>query len=250
MDQGFDQKIREALEKHTRLDSADLQQVWSALEREISVEKKPTKGGGRGMRRGWIWLTSAAAAAVLMVFALQTPSGEALVNQIRNMFAEEKQVVQEIEGDAEETQMNLKEGTGADYVIYIDEERYVLERTGEGDRIVPREPLGDAYPEVSMTIRQEKELSPEEALAKVQRENGEQYQWRDITPVAEPVQGWVLHGISGHSWDSKVLRAYAVDNGQGGSFVIEQRYFLEAAEGHGARMDHMLREFQIVEKNE
>jgi hypothetical protein len=41
-----------------------------------------------------------------------------------------------------------------------------------------------------------------------------------------------------------------VDDNQGGSYVIEQHLFLEAAEGHGVRFYHMLKEFKVVNPQE
>ena len=67
--------------------------------------------------------------------------------------------------------------------------------------------------------------------------------------MTEPVEGYQLHGIQngGQKWDDEVVHAYVISNGKEGSFVITERYFLEAAEGHGARFYAMLQEFQILE---
>ena len=65
--------------------------------------------------------------------------------------------------------------------------------------------------------------------------------------VTEPLEGYNLHGISGSEWDSPVTNVYVVDNQNDGSFVITEKYFLEAAEGHGARFYAMLQEFEIME---
>jgi RNA polymerase sigma factor (sigma-70 family) len=46
----------------------------------------------------------------------------------------------------------------------------------------------------------------------------------------------------------KVVKYYLIDNGQGGTFVIEQHYFVEASEGHGARFDNMLKQFQVTKE--
>lgn len=50
--------------------------------------------------------------------------------------------------------------------------------------------------------------------------------------MEEPVNGFLLHGIA--------------DGGQDGSFTLTERYFLEAAEGHGARFYSMAEEFMAV----
>lgn len=64
--------------------------------------------------------------------------------------------------------------------------------------------------------------------------------------MTEPIEGYWLHGTTGSEWNSKVVTAYVISNGNEGSFVITENYFLEAAEGHGARFHHMLESFEIV----
>ena len=38
------------------------------------------------------------------------------------MFVPEKEIIQSIEGNEEETNVNLQEGKDSEYIIYIDEE--------------------------------------------------------------------------------------------------------------------------------
>lgn len=40
---------------------------------------------------------------------------------------------------------------------------------------------------------------------------------------------------------------YEFVQGEEGSFIITQRYFLEASEGHGVRFDEMLKQFKILD---
>jgi len=60
----------------------------------------------------------------------------------------------------------------------------------------------------------------------------------------------LLAAVDGSEWDSKVTQVYIISNEKEGSFVIQQKYFLEAAEGHGTRFYHILNEFKIVENKE
>lgn len=46
-------------------------------------------------------------------------------------------------------------------------------------------------------------------------------------------------------WDALRMRVALVDDGCGGAYRITMQYFLEAAEGHGARFDAMLRTFTV-----
>ena len=51
---------------------------------------------------------------------------------------------------------------------------------------------------------------------------------------------------NGQEWDSPVeVRDYISDE-QGGCFRITSRYFLEAAEGHGARFAAMVDTFTVI----
>ena len=62
----------------------------------------------------------------------------------------------------------------------------------------------------------------------------------EIETVTEPVEGFLLYGAAVSEWDSEIVHSYVISNGHKGSFVITKNYFLEAAEGHGARFHHML----------
>ena len=47
-------------------------------------------------------------------------------------------------------------------------------------------------------------------------------------------------------WDDAVMKVYVLDNTAGGVFVVKMRYFTEAEEGHGARLEAMLNGFEII----
>ena len=54
----------------------------------------------------------------------------------------------------------------------------------------------------------------------------------------------------GNSWDSPQEVHYFVDNGEQGTFHITARYYLEAAEGHGARFTSMIQTFTVVKNTD
>ncbi|MFJ8065812.1 hypothetical protein ACIQYS_14375 [Psychrobacillus sp. NPDC096426] len=190
-----------------------------------------------------------AAAGVMILFSTQTDTGMAFIKQIKDMFIPEKEIIQSIEGTEETTDVILQEGKDAEYIIYIDEERYKLIKGENSDVITTKEPLEERYPEVSMEIEQFKDLTPEEIVATKETELASKYSKVTATEsVTEPVEGYKLHAIEGGTeWNSPVTNVYVVDNKNGGSFVITEKYFLEAAEGHGARFYAMLKQFVIVE---
>lgn len=188
-----------------------------------------------------------AAAAIMLLFTTQTDTGTAFIKQLKDMFVPKKEITQSIEGTEEETEVVLQEGKDTEYVIYMDEERYKLVKGESSDIITTKEPLEDRYPEVSMEIKQFKDVSPEDMVVTLETEIASTYTTVTETEnVTEPVEGYKIHGISGSEWDSPVTNVYVIDNRHGGSFVITEKYFLEAAEGHGARFYAILQEFKII----
>jgi hypothetical protein len=183
-----------------------------------------------------------------MFFSTQTDEGIALIKKTRDIFVPYKQVSINVEGNIEITDVIFQEGKEAEYVIYIDEEKYKFTRGEKSDVITTKEPLEEKYPEVSMTIEQFKHKSPQEMLDILETKLAVEYTKISVTEsVTEPVEGFTLHGISGSKWNSPVTNVYVIDNKNGGSFVITEKYFLEASEGHGARFNSMLKQFKIIE---
>src|SRR5690606_37580831 len=113
-----------------------------------------------GKKIGWM-ISIAAAASIIGVFTT-TNTGQAFVEQIKQYFEPKKQVEEHIEGMPEEKEVVLQD-TKSGYVIYIDEERYKLVEEESRDIILPKEPLEERYPEVSMSIEQSEDEAPEQA---------------------------------------------------------------------------------------
>lgn len=257
-DNNLDLYLKETMIKNTNKMGKHKEEIWLNIENQLginmdkasskaSINKERRIATKKKKRKKWI-LSSFLAASVMMIgLFIRTETGQALVNDIKQYFVPEKKVVQEMEGMPEENKLVLQE-TKAGYIIYIDEERYKLIKEDDVDRIVPKEPLEKRYPEVSMEISQVVNKVPEEVAKDIQRELKKDYQQvKEIETVTEPVNGIRFSAIDGNEWNSRVSQIYLVSNEKGGTFVIQEKYFLEAAEGHGARFYHMLTEFQIVE---
>ena len=245
----WDKKIEQALNQGTRVDPETRENVWNNIESRLYTGDGKESTSHMKRKRNFIRLAASVAAIVILVAGLNTQPGLALVNRIRELFDPEKNITQDIEGTPEERNVKLNEGKDAKYVIYVDEERYGFVRGEDADRIVPNPPLEERYPEVSMEIRQVNDKKPEALIEEIQAKL--QHEFDDVTApekVDQPVSGWTFRGLEGGKWDSRLVRVYVIDNRKEGSFVITQRYFLEAEEGHGARFDHMLGEFYIVEE--
>lgn len=170
---------------------------------------------------------------------------------LEERFPSEKEMVVQIEGTEEKITGRLNIGKSESYIIYIDEERYEMEpgQEEEPDMIVPKEALPEGYPEVSMAIMHTPGTAPAERVAELAGQLKASFpDLKEAEGVEEPVKGFVLHGIAdgGQGWDNPVINAYVVSDGQQGSFTLTERYFLEAAEGHGARFYSMAEEFVAV----
>ena len=248
----LDNQIKNAFDKKSAQEADGLkEEVWNGLEQELFHENHYSKGERKTMKRKQrtIPLVIAVAATLLIVFSLQTSPGMAFIKSIQDMFVPEKEISQSIEGQEENTEVHLNEGKDAEYVIYIDETRYQMIRGENADSITTIDPLPSKYPEVSMEIKQITDEKPEDLAKKIEAELTEDFpELREIETVTEPVEGFLLHGAAGSEWDSKIIHVYVISNGSKGSFVITENYFLEAAEGHGARFHHMLGSFEIVEQ--
>lgn len=244
----LDDRVKKEILDHTKDTPSRLKDdIWDHIDQELFQTKS---GKVKKVRRTSkvISISIATAAGVMILFSTQTESGSAFIKQIKDIFVPEKEIVQSIEGNEEETNVNLQEGKNSEYIIYIDEERYKLVPGEASDIITTKEPLEERYPEVSMEIKQFTDIEPREMISTLENELASEYtKVTETEPVTEPVEGFKLHGISGSEWDSPVTNVYVVDNLNGGSFVITEKYFLEAAEGHGARFYAMLQEFKVIE---
>ena len=246
----FDERAKEELYKRTERETHGLkEEIWNGLEKDLFNEEKSNRGEVKKMKmkNRILPATLTAAVALAIVFSLTTDTGMAFMKGIKDLFVPEKEIIQSIEGQDEETDVHLKEGTDSEYIIYIDETRYKMTNGEEADIITTLEPLPERYPEVSMEIRQVADTKPEDLVRKIESELKKDFpELRAVETVTEPIEGYWLHGTTGSEWNSKVVTAYVISNGNEGSFVITENYFLEAAEGHGARFHHMLESFEIV----
>ena len=224
-------------------------QIWEDLEHELFSEDPLIRSEVKKLKKKnyAIPLIITVAAGLLIALSLQTDTGTAFVKEIKEMFVPEKQIIQNIEGTDEETEVQLNEGKDSEYIIYVDETRYELTNGENSDVISTIIPLPEKYPEVTMEIRQVADEKPEDLVKTIEAELKKEFpELREVEEVTEPVTGFNLHGAAGNDADSKIVNAYVISNGQEGSFVITQYYFLEAAEGHGARFHRMLETFEIV----
>jgi hypothetical protein len=247
----FDQEIKDALLKATDASLNLKKDIWEGIESKIEYyeSQKGVKTMKKSKIKSIFTAITLTAAALGIAFFTSTNAGRAAVAKIREILAPEKVIVQDIEGQKEDTKVNLNEGPG--YVIYVDESMYHVVKQDGKDRIVPNVDPGDNLPEVYMEIQRVANKSPQEMAAQLETELKSSFETVENYGIVEdPVESISLHARNGLKHDSTIVRYYLVDDKQGGTFVIKQQYFLEAAEGHGARFYHMLREFKIVTSQE
>ncbi|MGG0669987.1 hypothetical protein ABE073_15840 [Lederbergia citrisecunda] len=241
----FDERIQRELEQKTNADVHELKDdIWNEINKELFEGRKTVMK----RKKRWIPAVLIAAAAFVIAFTLQTEPGLALIKGIKDMFVPEKEIIQSIEGQDEPTEVHLNEGKDSEYIIYVDESRYKMIKGEDADLITTIDPLPGKYPEVSMEIKQYPSDKPETLVKELEEKLKVDFpELRDIETVSEPVEGFWLHGLTESTWDGKIIDVYVISNGKDGSFVITENYFLEAAEGHGARFYHMLQSFEIIE---
>jgi hypothetical protein len=252
----LDREIKESLIRATDGLMPMKEEIWKNIQSKIESDTRPRsvrsmRRRKKARRRHILSSISLTAAAIIMVLAIGTNAGRAAVARIRDILLPEKDIVQEIEGEKEDTKVSLHEGSDSDYIIYIDESNYKMVKQDGKDRIVPKVEIGPEYPEVYLEIQHVKDKSPVDVAREVEDdlkssfENVENY-----GVVEEPIKSIYLHARDGFKHNDPVVSYYIVDDNQGGAFVIKQHLFLEAAEGHGVRFYHMLKEFKVIKSQE
>lgn len=246
MDHRDEKKIRDAILEGTEEVAELKDMVWSNIQKELNFDlRKKTPMRRRKKKISNFIKYGSIAAAVVIVMGINTQYGQAAVSKIKDLFVPNKVVKQQLEGMEEENNVALKEGS-MKYIIYIDEERYTMEHLDGKDKITAKAKAQNA-PEVFMEVQQIKDKNPQVIASELEKELKTKYvKVENRGTVNGPVKGTFIYANSGSQWNSAILRYYLVDNTKGGTFVIKQQFFLEAEEGHGARLDNMLKEFKII----
>lgn len=248
----MDQKLKDRLHEESRYPESLKEDLWSRIESQLEASPQQSTSTDNKKRRvsrmRIVKVSTGVAAAVIAVTAFLTlPAGTAFMKSIQDWFAPEKEIEIELEGDKETTQGQAHVDQESRYAIYYDKERYKLVQVDDKDVITTIDPLPEEYPEVSLTIEQSIGKKPEELAEEIAAQLASQYaDVREIEQVTEPVNGYKIHAIDGSDRLSPVIDVYIVSNGQQGSFILTSRFFLEAAEGHGARFTQTLKEFQVL----
>lgn len=251
-DKDLEKRIRDALEKENGNPEKHKEEIWKDL--EAFIHSEPQEGGtgmtekerkGPGRKR---WLGYGLTAALIAVILLSTTTmGQAAVKSVMNIFIPQKTIVEEMEGEKEDTEVELSE-MAAGYIIYLDKERYDIREMDGYDVITPKPVDGmDLSRTYFMEIRQDKDSKPEELAEAMRAELMTRYE-ETIGPeaVTYPIDAVAVRGKN-LGGKNELERYYFFDNTKGGSFIIRQMITVEAEAGHGARFNNMLKEMRIVE---
>lgn len=245
----FEAEIERALRAGTQSAAGRKAGVWRAVARGAAdIDNERNHMDMRKKRNKLLILTGAAAAAAVAIIVFSTtPEGTALAGRLVKFFAPEKTIDTQIEGTTETPNAQLSQNTEEKigYVMYYDAERYKKESSGGTDYYKAlNQPEG--YPPVQIEISQ---LKDDDAAVKYQEiltAADKDFDHAEGGPVKEPVKGWRVLAWDETGSEAPYEETYVVDNRAGGCFVIRMRLFVEAVEGHGARMLAMLKTFEVV----
>ncbi|WP_010648540.1 hypothetical protein [Oceanobacillus massiliensis] len=255
----MEQQMEQILKKQTE-EAMNLKDgTWNKINQELfsSTAELKVKAARKVKRKGRVFAIaglSTVAIITILFFGMMTDQGQAMIQNLKDMFVEEKQEEIELEGHKEDTNVQLETNEELRYIIYIDEDRYKMVEGDLVDRIETIEPLGERYPEVYMEITRMDDTTTKEveAVIKDAIEADPKMELHREESVTVPIEAEMIQAMgSGYSsdggqWDTPIHRYYVTDEDEGQVFVIKQVYFLEAAEGHGARFSYMLESFKVV----
>ncbi|MDQ0112662.1 hypothetical protein [Paenibacillus harenae] len=249
----MDQKLKQRLLEQSDASIGLKDEIWERLESQLDATSLQA-ASYKAKRKSSKWMkttTGIAAAAIALVAFLALPPGTALMKSVQSWFAPEKKIEISVEGQKEQTNGQVHVDEESRYAIYYDKDRYKL-IPGEGkDTITTIEELPAPYPQVSLTIEQDVKQTPEQLANQVAAQLAERFSKVDaVERVSSPVDGYRIHAINGNDRLSEVATVYVTSNKLKGSFVLSLEYFLEAAEGHGARFEQTVKQFEVLGPSE
>lgn len=139
----------------------------------------------------------------------------------------------------------------ADFLIYVNEEQFGICEADGLYSIRSTSPPPEDFPECGLDIAHLAGVSPDEA--RLSAEEALESRYGEVSREEESAalpQCPYLRASAGTDWDSEQAELWFVSDGQGGTFVLISRYFLEAEEGLGMRLRDMVSSFRVVSLSE
>ena len=243
-----DHELEMMLQSYTQ-SAADRQKEVRAhvLEALPEITPRKTHIGGQAL---------AAAAVLIFLCALfvQTPPGTAMAATARETVAgliqtlfPPKAAEVTLEGESEQASLTAhgqepNEATPG-FAIYVDEDRYQVIVESNNTFIRPLAATGLVC---EMEISHLPSTTPKSGIEAAQTQLAENFETISDISESNTPNGWTFCASGGTAWDSPQEEVYFTSDGAKGCYQISLRYFLEAAEGHGARFRTMLETFTIV----
>lgn len=138
-----------------------------------------------------------------------------------------------------------------DFLIYVNEDQFFIREENGLYSIRSTNPLPENFPELGLDILHLSETAPSTAKADAEAAMNDRYEAVTSEELAVALPGSLyLRASAGTDWDSEQAELWFVDDGQGGTFVLTARYFLEAEEGMGMRFRDMVSSFRVVSLSE
>lgn len=138
-----------------------------------------------------------------------------------------------------------------DFLIYVNEDQFFIREENGLYSIRSTSPLPENFPELGLDILHLSGTAPDTAKADAEAALNGRYEEITSEEMAAALPGSLyLRASAGTDWDSEQAELWFVDDGQGGTFVLTARYFLEAEEGMGMRFRDMVSSFRVVSLSE
>lgn len=130
------------------------------------------------------------------------------------------------------------------YMIYFDPEIY-SPISESGITYIRVNDMPADYPPCEIEIKHIPGVSPSSAAEASRAEAAKS--WKTVSDITTDRQVGCLYFYAddGSNWNSPCKKTYFFSDGMGGTFRITSQYFMEAAEGHGARFHTMLTSFSV-----
>ncbi len=143
------------------------------------------------------------------------------------------------------------EEEAADFLIYVNKERYTIQEENGLYSIRSVEPLPDGFPACGLDVLHLAGTSTDKARDSAAEALQARYKELRAEGEAAVLPGSLyLRAGNGTAWDSEQTELWFTDDGQGGCFVLTARYFLEAEEGLGVQFRDMVSSFRVISPDE
>lgn len=138
-----------------------------------------------------------------------------------------------------------------DFLIYVNEEQFSIREDHGLYSIRSTSPLPENFPEMGLDILLLSDTAPDAAAAEAEGTLKDCYSEVTSEEMIAVLPGSLyLRAGNGTDWNSEQAELWFVSDGQGGTFVLASRYFLEAEEGMGMRFRDMVSSFRVISLSE